>query len=36
MKTVIKIAKLATILFACVTLVACDDVKVYGSVGYSS
>lgn len=36
MKTVIKIAKLATILFACATLVACDDVRVYGSVGYSS
>ncbi len=36
MKMIIRIAKLTTILFACATLVACDDVKVYGSVGYSS
>lgn len=36
MKMMIKIAKLTTILFACATLAACDDVKVYGSVGYSS
>ena len=36
MKTIYKIAKLATMLIICSSLAACDDVKVYGSVGYSN
>ncbi len=36
MKTFIKLAKLAAILIACSSLAGCDDVRVYGSVGYSS
>lgn len=36
MKMIIKITKPAAILIACVLLGACDDVRVYGSVGYSS
>ena len=36
MKTRIKLAKLFAILVTCLALAACDDVRVYGSVGYSS
>lgn len=36
MKTILKLAKLGAILAACLSLSACDDVRVYGSVGYSS
>ena len=36
MKTFIRISKLTAILVACLSLVACDDVRVYGSVGHSS
>ena len=36
MKSFIKLAQLALILIACSSLAACDDVRVYGSVGYSS
>lgn len=36
MKIIIKITKLSAILIACALLGACDDVRVYGSVGYSS
>ncbi len=36
MKTIIKLAKLAAILIICSSLVSCDDVKVYGSLGYSN
>jgi hypothetical protein len=36
MKTIIKLVKLATILVVCSSLAGCDDVKVYGSVGYSN
>jgi hypothetical protein len=36
MNTIIKIAKLTVLLAACSSLAACDDVRVYGSVGYSS
>ncbi len=36
MKSFIKLAKLTAILIACSSLAACDDVRVYGSVGYSS
>jgi hypothetical protein len=35
MKTIIKLVKLASILVVCSSLAGCDDVKVYGSVGYS-
>ena len=31
-----KLAKLTSILIACLAMSACDDVRVYGSVGYSS
>ena len=36
MKVVIKSAKLTVILIACLSLAGCDDVRVYGSVGYSN
>jgi len=36
MKTLIRFAKLTVLLAACSSLAACDDVRVYGSVGYSS
>jgi len=36
MKAFIRISKLTAILVACLSLSACDDVKVYGSVGYSN
>ncbi len=36
MKIFIKFAKLTAILIACSSLAGCDDVRVYGSVGYSS
>lgn len=36
MKTIIKFAKLAAMLIICLSLAGCDDVKVYGSVGYSN
>ncbi len=36
MKEVIKSAKLTAILIACLSLAGCDDVRVYGSVGYSN
>ncbi len=36
MKTIIKLAKLAALLVICSSLAGCDDVKVYGSVGYSN
>jgi len=36
MKTLIRLAKLTAILATCLALAACDDVRVYGSVGYSS
>jgi len=36
MKTFIRLAKLTALLIACSALAACDDVRVYGSVGYSS
>ncbi len=36
MKKFIKLAQLTAILIACSSLAACDDVRVYGSVGYSS
>jgi len=36
MKTIIRFAKLATILIICASLAGCDDVRVYGSVGYSN
>ncbi len=36
MKTLIRLAQLTALLIACSVLAACDDVRVYGSVGYSS
>ena len=36
MKLFIKTLKLAAILAACLSMSACDDVRVYGSVGYST
>ena len=36
MKTITKLTKLSALLAACLSMAACDDVRVYGSVGYSS
>ncbi len=36
MKILIRLAQLTALLIACSALAACDDVRVYGSVGYSS
>jgi len=36
MKTLIRTAKLASLLAACLAMGGCDDVRVYGSVGYST
>lgn len=36
MQSFIKIAKLTALLIVCSSLAGCDDVRVYGSVGYSS
>ncbi len=36
MKTLIRLAQLTALLIACSSLAACDDVRVYGCVGYSS
>jgi len=36
MKLLIRFAKLAAMLTATASLAGCDDVRVYGSVGYSS
>lgn len=36
MKKIIRFAKLAAALIICSSLAGCDDVKVYGSVGYSN
>ncbi len=36
MKAFIKIAKLGAILIVCLSMAGCDDVRVYGSVGYSN
>jgi len=36
MNTLIKLTQLTALLIACSSLAACDDVRVYGSVGYSS
>ena len=36
MRLVIKCAMRAAILIACLSLAGCDDVAVYGSVGYSN
>jgi hypothetical protein len=35
-KLLIKSVKFAAILAACLSMAGCDDVRVYGSVGYSS
>ena len=36
MKTLSKLAKISAILATCLLMGGCDDVRVYGSVGYSS
>jgi hypothetical protein len=36
MTRLIKTARLAVLLLACLALSSCDDVRVYGSVGYST
>ena len=36
MHNIVKLAKLSAILLACLSMSACDDVRVYGSVGDSS
>lgn len=35
MKMTFKLAKLTLLLVACASMAGCDDVRVYGSVGYS-
>ncbi len=34
MKTITRFAKLTATVIACLSLAGCDDVSVYGSVGY--
>ena len=36
MKTLFKLAKISAVLATCLLMGGCDDVRVYGSVGYSS
>jgi hypothetical protein len=36
MKNLAKLAKISAILATCLLMGGCDDVRVYGSVGYSS
>ena len=36
MNNLIKLGKLTALLIACLSIAGCDDVRVYGSVGYSS
>lgn len=36
MKILTRLAKLTALVVACLSLTGCDDVRVYGSVGYSS
>ena len=36
MNNLIKLGKLTVLLIACLSIAGCDDVRVYGSVGYSS
>ena len=36
MKTLKRLAKMVTVLVICSSLAGCDDVRVYGSVGYSN
>ena len=36
MNNLIKLAKVTAILVACLSIAGCDDVRVYGSVGYSN
>ena len=36
MKTLSKLVKISAILATCLLMGGCDDVRVYGSVGYSS
>jgi len=36
MKKLVKIVKVGAILAACLSMSGCDDVRVYGSVGYSN
>jgi hypothetical protein len=35
MKILIRLTKLVTVIAICSSLAGCDDVRVYGSVGYS-
>jgi len=35
MKTLLRLVKMVTVLVICSSLAGCDDVRVYGSVGYS-
>lgn len=36
MNNLIKLAKVTALLVACLSIAGCDDVRVYGSVGYSN
>lgn len=36
MKSKLKLARVSVILFTCLMVGGCDNVRVYGSVGYSS
>jgi hypothetical protein len=36
MQSILNFAKLTALLIACASLAGCDDVRVYGSVGYSN
>jgi hypothetical protein len=36
MKRLLRIATMTVALLTCLSLAGCDDVRVYGSVGYSS
>ena len=35
MKTLIRLVKMTAVIVVCTSLAGCDDVRVYGSVGYS-
>jgi hypothetical protein len=36
MRTIVRVAKVSAVIVTCLLMGGCDDVRVYGSVGYSS
>ena len=36
MRTILRVANVSAVIVACLLMGGCDDVRVYGSVGYSS